>query len=278
MIDVSIFDRNFLGDPCSCHGKVSKYINWNRPENYSNVKDICFFTDLCMEQVNNVNCKRKILWIMEPRSYSPQIYSNALSISKKFDYVLSYDDFLLTHGKNFLFYPWGSSWVGVRDDITFKKTKNFSIIASPKTLLEGHKLRHQIIQEHKTSIDAYGANYINLPIKDGKKLALDAYRYSFTLENCRIDNYFTEKLIDCFLCKTIPIYWGAPNIDKFFDTRGMIVLNNINEIYDILLKCDENYYNSKIEYINNNYELAKKYLISEDWIYENYPFLFKIGI
>jgi hypothetical protein len=33
---------------------------------------------------------------------------------------------------------------------------------------------------------------------------------------------FTERLIDCLVTKTIPIYWGCPNISDFFDTSYWI--------------------------------------------------------
>ena len=34
--------------------------------------------------------------------------------------------------------------------------------------------------------------------------------------NGRGDYEFDEKLIDCFLTGTVPIFWGCPSIDKFF--------------------------------------------------------------
>lgn len=46
------------------------------------------------------------------------------------------------------------------------------------------------------------------------------------IENVRQENYFSEKLLDCFLTRTIPIYWGCPNIDSYFDVRGMILIGN----------------------------------------------------
>lgn len=41
-------------------------------------------------------------------------------------------------------------------------------------------------------------------------------RYNFALcaENQAIDGYVTEKVVDCLLAGTIPIYWGAPDIDS----------------------------------------------------------------
>jgi len=60
-----------------------------------------------------------------------------------------------------------------------------------------------------------------------KKIAnLNKYKFSFCFENTNnIDGYITEKLFDCFFSRTIPVYWGAPDIkdvipeDCFVDFR-----------------------------------------------------------
>lgn len=42
------------------------------------------------------------------------------------------------------------------------------------------------------------------------------YRYALAFENCRQHNYFSEKLVDCWLAWTMPIYWGCPNLSDYF--------------------------------------------------------------
>jgi hypothetical protein len=39
------------------------------------------------------------------------------------------------------------------------------------------------------------------------------YKFMICFENISKENYFTEKLINAYYYKTIPIYWGCPNID-----------------------------------------------------------------
>jgi hypothetical protein len=46
--------------------------------------------------------------------------------------------------------------------------------------------------------------------------ALKAYRYSLAFENCRQNNYFSEKALDCWLAWSMPIYWGCPNMSEYF--------------------------------------------------------------
>ena len=50
---------------------------------------------------------------------------------------------------------------------------------------------------------------------EAKQAALRRYRFTICFENaCGIDDYITEKLFDCLLAGTIPIYYGAPNITE----------------------------------------------------------------
>ena len=50
---------------------------------------------------------------------------------------------------------------------------------------------------------------------------------------------------------------------------GNIRFNNIDELKIVIPKLDENLYNSKINAIKENIELAKQYAITEDWLYNN---------
>ena len=45
---------------------------------------------------------------------------------------------------------------------------------------------------------------------------LKEYKYSIAIENSCKENYFSEKFTDCILSWTVPIYYGCPNIDKYF--------------------------------------------------------------
>jgi hypothetical protein len=99
-------------------------------------------------------------------------------------------------------------------------------------------------------------NLSNIPIK--YPLFEDSM-FHVAIENCRESNYFSEKIIDCFMTKTVPIYWGCPNIGDYFDTNGMIIFNNLNELHSILGKLTIDDYNNKIDILENNYKTAKNY-------------------
>jgi len=141
-----------------------------------------------------------------------------------------------------------------------------SIISSDKTQTIGHRLRHNIIDKLNNKIDVYGRTYNPIDYKlDGLK----DYRFNIVVENTKRDYWFTEKLIDCFVTGTVPIYWGCPSIGNFFNTNGMIIFETLGELEEILNNLTEKDYLNCLDFINENYNLSKKYLLPDDLIYRN---------
>jgi hypothetical protein len=135
-----------------------------------------------------------------------------------------------------------------------KKHLEVSFLCGPKNLIEGHHLRHKIW---------YGQNKINLPIKfiyEGIKIpCFEHSMFHIAIENSQNKNYFTEKIIDAFITKTIPIYWGCPNINEFFDNRGFFTFNTEDEFISIVNNLTEEDYLNRKEYIEKNYQTAIYY-------------------
>ena len=94
---------------------------------------------------------------------------------------------------------------------------------------------------------------------DNKSDGLLPYRYSVVIENCREPSYFTEKLIDACLCRTVPIYWGAPDIAEFFDISGMIICSSLDEISQALQNLSEADYASRSNAIEANFKTAEHF-------------------
>ena len=82
-----------------------------------------------------------------------------------------------------------------------------------------------------------GKNYM-YPVAGfkNKECGIKDYKYSIAIENSSQENYFTEKIIDCLLLWSIPIYWGCPNISSFFPEHSFynIELENPEEIHSII--------------------------------------------
>lgn len=99
---------------------------------------------------------------------------------------------------------------------------------------------------------------------DRKMFALNQVCFIWQFENSKNKNYFTEKIVDAFITKTIPIYWGCPNISEFFDNRGFFTFETKEEALDIINSLTDNDYYSRIQYVEKNYELGLYYALYFD--------------
>lgn len=149
---------------------------------------------------------------------------------RRFHRVLTSNPDLLGAIPNGILFPLGCTWVGDWTALDLTKTRACSLIASAKRKLEGHALRHTIadhVADHRLDVDVMGGGYKPFA---AKAEGLAPYRFSVVIENVREPNYFTEKLVDAVLCRTVPIYWGCPNIAAFMDTSGMILCQSAEDI------------------------------------------------
>jgi len=157
-------------------------------------------------------------------------------------------------------------WVSDNMIKLHEKNKLASIIYSWKNDTEGHRLRHIIAKTD--GLDLYGSGAGN--IIEFKEEGLADYYFSITIENSKSKYYFTEKIMDCFACGTIPIYWGCENIGDYFDERGIITFTEVSELQEIFNRIgDMDYIESLQPYVKKNLEIVKQYNRYEDWIKEN---------
>ena len=108
-----------------------------------------------------------------------------------------------------------------------EKTADLSVICSDKAMVDGHRRRLRFVEQllELSPMPRFGRGFRDLPDKwDG----LAPFRYSVAVENSRHDHYWTEKIADCFLAGTVPIYWGAPNIRDYFPADAMIVIDTLD--------------------------------------------------
>jgi len=93
-----------------------------------------------------------------------------------------------------------------------------------------------------------------------KYILFEKHQFSIVIENTRERNLFSEKLMDCVITKTIPIYYGCANVGEYFDTTGWIILTNeenfLEELYNELHKLNETYYMKYINTVEKNYKTA----------------------
>lgn len=199
----------------------------------------------------------------------------------KYDYLLTNYDDLLALPNSYLFMGCGSF---VNPDPNIEKKIKVSSVISGRHQLPGHELRYELFQrrnEIKLPFDFYlgtwnkmhdhyyreNSVHVLKPEKTDKIRAFDCM-FHIAIDSYRRDNFYSEKLIDCFITKTMPIYWGCPNIGKYFDERGIILVQDVNEIIGMFQHQDPEIYATayyaNLEAINRNYELAINHYKYED--------------
>lgn len=269
---IKLHDSNFAHAICCSNGNLKiypQYFDWYRG---SEERDIAVFVDGRYGEVVTSKAKVKILMLLEPPSVTPHLYFDVARHQKTwdlYDYILTFDKELVKLNPDKIkWYPLGGCWIEEVDRKIWPKTKNISIIASEKNFTEGHKLRHKLIQHHHGKIDVYGRGY---RFVESKLEALKDYRYTIVIENCALNNYFSEKLIDAYMTGTIPIYWGSnKEVADMFQPAWMPIAH-----LDSILKNPvhmEDFYNGHLTSggIQTNFDRAKEYVNTEDWLWLNF--------
>ena len=109
-----------------------------------------------------------------------------------------------------------------------RKPKAVMIASLPQQARYQNRL--EAARKWKEWVDVYGGGWPdNLPNYHGncvsKIATLPRYRYGLVFENQQQPGYVTEKLLDCFVAGTVPIYWGAPDVGEVVPAEAMIVMN-----------------------------------------------------
>jgi hypothetical protein len=148
-----------------------------------------------------------------------------------------------------------------------KRQYVMSMIASSKNYLEGHKYRHKLIKKllkTKMNIHIYGRNLESL--YNDKRIKgtfdnyepYDNYQYSICLENSLSNDYISEKYTTCIISNTIPLYYGAKNVNKYFgDSWGYRLTGKIKNDIELITKIYNNPEKHKISLtkaIYNNFK------------------------
>lgn len=233
-------------------------------KNIQNHNGITVFVDDCIPLVNAVSSKKKVAWLIEPPVIKSQGYEllKNTSVQNCFDLILTFDENLVKlNPKKIKLLPFGACWISERNCKLYKKSKLISIVASNKNYAPGHQLRHSLISSLGANcVDLFGTGYNEFPHTDeGRLMPFKDYMFSIVIENSRMDNYFTDKIVDCFAVGTIPLYWGAPNIGNYFDVGGIIPFDSISNCLKLLSKCTPEYYNGFTQVINKNFNTFKNW-------------------
>jgi hypothetical protein len=215
----------------------------------------------------DIEAEIKVFVNMEPNcviNNSKEVIDN----NSKFDLILTFKDEILKNCPNSKKFILGATTF-TKSNTDFKleefsmdKKNEISYLTSSKKQTEGHIFRHNVLNFLSSKkLDKFNIKTITSPpYIPTKQPIFENAKFSIIIENGKYQNYISEKLIDCLVTKTIPLYWGAPNVSEFFNSKGIITFNTIEELNNILDNLDPNMYEKSVDYIEENYLESKKYL------------------
>ncbi len=86
---------------------------------------------------------------------------------------------------------------------------------------------------------------------DAKIEFMNDYKFSIAFENRSVVGYVTEKIWHAYLSRTIPIYWGAPDISEYFNPQSFINCHDYDNFEEVIERVKE---------IDNDPELFNQYI------------------
>lgn len=236
-------------------------------------------------ELNPIN----LLLLHEPNEFFG-LHAWAYSNYHLFSGILTYNQELLDNLPNAIKFHFG---LIQSQDIEYynsfkEKVKQFelSFLCGVKNLSEGHKLRqsiyslenqinmpkkwYKVLDDFDLSTNVrpgyneYTKDLSHIPDFEapeqyGKRVLFEDSMFHLAVENVKHNNWYTEKIAQAFASKTLPIYWGCPNLEELgYDSRGIITFNSKDELVSILNNLTEDDYNSRLSYIEYNYQVSLK--------------------
>lgn len=187
---------------------------------------------------------------------------------RAFDLILTHDQRLLDEVPNARLILFGTSWVRETPTTSAPKRFEVSFVCGHKAKVDGHRLRQRIWlsrEDLKTPTRFLASSFGAPPGLQGdgllgeRKDTLFESQFQLTIENCREPNYFSEKLVDCLKTRTVPIYWGCPNIGKWFNTSGMICAESYEDIVRAVNGLTPDTYDSMRPAVEENFERSRDF-------------------
>lgn len=262
------------------------------------IKYICYYSNLTYIKYDAViyngnrqfpkTPKYSINIIMTTEKLSQVKFMKDIGNGKSSNYQLAID-YRLFNNKNHISYPIFSDYrIDEFIHLSNKNYENISNFVKRKNIVYIQKVayrnRRYLVREimKNLRVDSYGNDLNNIEwpknIPRSNKIdVLKQYKFCIAIENSVItwknrtkfeapsinDDYVTEKLADCLLAGSIPIYFGPKNINQFLPhTDAIINMNNFNNIEELSLY---------IKKLLTNVKLLEKHVIwhkdiSSEWI------------
>lgn len=247
-------------------------------------EDITVFQDTTILQYldGNIVCNPFSKKIAMPKE-APQIGGNSLVYDTlkteyhRFDSIATWNS-ELAHLPNYVFKIGGELTqlnvspkpLPIHEFKLHNKSQLLNFITSDKVMCEGHLFRLSCLsylQSNSASFDLFGRGFDPF---SSKVDILKPYAFSIAIENANLINGISEKLLDCLLFGTIPIYYGCPNVGDFFDIRGILYFNTPEELLEIVNNLSMEKYQDMLPYVEKNLNIALDTYQTNDRIFHKF--------
>lgn len=222
-----------------------------------------------VDGVKESTAKNKIFVGIEPEEVA-SLNSYVVQLKDEFTHVLTYDPTLLEILPNAHLFEYGTKWVPIEQYTYPTKKESLSMVCGHKQQTENHVMR-QVIWYHQYMITfpkdfymsqhggVFQVNPSNKVLGESKFPLFDSM-FHICIENVTKENFFTEKLIDCLLCKSVPVYVGCPNIGNYFLTEGFVQVDSAKQLIEACNNLSTDIYISKLPYIEENFHRALEWI------------------
>lgn len=138
------------------------------------------------------------------------------------------------------------------DDLLKRKGEFCSFVVSKGDAYadKRRELFFRLLSEYK-QVNSGGRFLNNIGQPDGVVDKLEfqrKHKFAIAFENVSHDGYVTEKIVQAFAAKTIPIYWGDPNIGEYFNEKAFINCHSFNSFEDVVKRVKEVDSNDELYY------------------------------
>ena len=210
--------------------------------------DIWFVLEDLKEEVEYCKVPREnVIYLNNETSFKKNYFfeNHMIEFLNQFNFTYGcYPNLKQNHINTYPFLPWMIH--ANHGDSIFNKTKlnyeffsNFkntekqielSVICSNKQNTENHKLRVEflkILKNHfKDNLEWFGNGFNKI---ENKFEVISNSKYHIVLENDSKHKLISEKLYDAEFGLYFPMYYGAPNINDYFDKNSLKTIN-INDV------------------------------------------------
>ena len=152
---------------------------------------------------------------------------------------------------------WSPNVVDTMEVDETKKEFKASFLTSSKAWTPGHILRQEIYERLPEQVGQIAITKVKSPPWVDKKKLLDTFQFTITPQNACHENWFDDKIIDALMTKTIPLFWGCPNIGKFFNTDSILHFKSVDEMFKMLESLTPEYYQAHYSAVLDNDRRAR---------------------